>query len=112
MYVNNRDRGKIKWTALMLPEHVSMLRDWQAEDDKVPRPELNEFDFEEIQQQLESARMKQCVTQIRIWQDYKITGYIGTIEEIDIHNRLVILEDPYCTERIAADLIIAVQHLD
>lgn len=112
MYENNRDRGKIKWTALMLPEHITRLREWQAEDDKVPRPELSEFDLEEIQQQLESARMKKSMTQILIWQDDKISGYIGTIEDIDIHNRLIILEDPYCTERIPADLIIAVQHLD
>lgn len=96
----------------MLPEHIEKLRDWQAEDDKVPRPELSEFDLEEIQSQLQSAQMKQCMTQIRIWQDDRISGYIGTIIDIDIHNRLVILEDPYSMERIPADLIIAVQHLD
>lgn len=112
MYENNRDRGRIKWTALMLPERIAMLRDWHAEDDKTPRPELNEFDLEEIHQQLQSALLKKCMTQIRIWQDDKITGYIGTVEDIDIHNRLVLLEDPYSTERIPADLIIAVQHLD
>ncbi len=112
MYENVRDRGKIKWTALMLPEHIAKLREWQAEDEKVPQPVLSEFDLKEIQNQLESARMKKCMTQIRIWQEHKIIGYIGTVEEIDIHNRIIILEDPYNTERIPADLIIAVQHLE
>ncbi|WP_174734229.1 YolD-like family protein [Mesobacillus harenae] len=27
-----RDRGRIKWTSMMLPEHVKMLRDWADED--------------------------------------------------------------------------------
>ncbi|MCL6573783.1 MAG: YolD-like family protein [Bacillus sp. (in: Bacteria)] len=27
-----RDRGRIKWTSMMLPEHVKMLRDWVKED--------------------------------------------------------------------------------
>jgi hypothetical protein len=27
-----RDRGKIKWTAMMLPEHVKMLREWAEEE--------------------------------------------------------------------------------
>ncbi len=109
---NVRDRGKIKWTAMMLPKHIAKLREWQAEDDKAPQPVLSEFDPKEIQTQLESARMKRCMTQVSIWQDDRITSYIGTIEDIDIHNRLVVLEDPFSTERIPADLIIAVQHLD
>ncbi|MCJ8006751.1 YolD-like family protein [Lederbergia wuyishanensis] len=27
-----RDRGRIKWNSLMLPEHVTMLRKWTEED--------------------------------------------------------------------------------
>ncbi len=27
-----RDRGNIKWTAMMLPEHVKLLREWQEQD--------------------------------------------------------------------------------
>ena len=25
-----RDRGKIKWTSMMLPEHVQLIREWAA----------------------------------------------------------------------------------
>lgn len=27
-----RDRGNIKWTAMMLPEHLKLLREWQEEE--------------------------------------------------------------------------------
>ena len=43
-----RDRGKIKWTSMMLPEHVSMLRDWAQEDSYETRNELDEQKIEEI----------------------------------------------------------------
>jgi len=32
-----KERGKIKWTAMMLPEHVAQLREWQADHDKVKK---------------------------------------------------------------------------
>ncbi len=42
-----RDRGRIKWTALMLPEHVERLRAWQAEDEQPVRREPDEQQLEE-----------------------------------------------------------------
>ena len=42
-----RDRGNIKWTALMLPEHIERLRAWQAEDDLQIRKEPDEQQLEE-----------------------------------------------------------------
>ncbi|WP_148795752.1 YolD-like family protein, partial [Rossellomorea marisflavi] len=41
-----RDRGKIKWTSMMLPEHVKMLRDWAEEDSFEKRRELDEQELE------------------------------------------------------------------
>ena len=41
-----RDRGKIKWTSMMLPEHVTMLREWANEDSYETRNELDEQQME------------------------------------------------------------------
>lgn len=112
MLEQNRDRGKIKWTALMLPEHVGLLREWQKEDDYVMQPELSDFDLQDIQEQLESAMMRKCMTQVRTWKDGKVTGYLGTVEEIDLHNQLILLQDPFEIERIPATDIIAIEHMD
>lgn len=66
MLEHNRDRGKIKWTAMMLPEHISLLREWQAEDDYVKRPELSEWDLENIQEELERGLKMKCQTLVEI----------------------------------------------
>ncbi len=42
----NRYCGTIKWTAMMLPEHVQLLRELQAEDNIVPEPKHDEYDSE------------------------------------------------------------------
>lgn len=112
MLEHNRDRGKIKWTAMMLPEHIGLLREWQKEDDYIKRPELTEWDMKDIQEQLESAMLRKCMTQVRTWKDGKVTGYLGTVEEIDLCNQLITLQDPFEIERIPAVDIIAVQHVD
>lgn len=43
-----RDRGRIKWTSMMLPEHVKMLRDWVGEDSHETKRILDEQQFEEM----------------------------------------------------------------
>lgn len=50
-----KDRGNIKWTSLMLPEHVGVLRKWAEDIDKVPRPELDEQEWSEIEVTIHDA---------------------------------------------------------
>lgn len=109
MLEHNRDRGKIKWTALMLPEHVGLLREWQAEDDYVKRPELAEWDLETMQEELDRALKMKCQTLVETWHDGKVTSYLGTIESIDLHTRRVMLQDPFDLERIKFEDIVSVQ---
>ena len=79
MLENNRDRGRIKWTAMMLPEHVSALREWQEEDILGDRPELNEWDLQLIQEEIEFAYKRKCQTLIRTWENGKITEFQGEL---------------------------------
>ncbi|WP_244520535.1 YolD-like family protein [Fictibacillus solisalsi] len=37
-----RDRGALKWTAIMLPEHVKALRVFDRDQGKKVKPELDE----------------------------------------------------------------------
>lgn len=96
----------------MLPEHIKLLREWQADDTYIVKPELNESDLEEMQEQLNSALLRGCLTLIKIWDDGEIKNYTGTVERIDTHNQLVVLQDPFELERIPANKIISVQHMD
>lgn len=50
-----RDRGRIKWTSLMLPEHVRMLRDWAQEDLWEKPKEIDEQKLEEMDETIKQA---------------------------------------------------------
>lgn len=63
-----RDRGKIKWTALMLPEHVERLRAWQAEDAHPVRNEPDEQQLEEWNYIIAAAMETHQAITIKHWQ--------------------------------------------
>ncbi|OCA91007.1 hypothetical protein A8F94_03840 [Bacillus sp. FJAT-27225] len=50
-----RDRGRIKWTSMMLPEHVKILRDWVKEDSYEQQTELDEQQLELMNEVLGEA---------------------------------------------------------
>ncbi|MED1487873.1 MULTISPECIES: YolD-like family protein [Bacillus] len=50
-----KDRGNIKWTSMMLPEHVEMLRQWVKEDQAEPQKELDEQQLEFLNEALLEA---------------------------------------------------------
>lgn len=50
-----KDRGSIKWTSMMLPEHVKQLRDWEREEEEKGRNDLDEQQLEEMNQQIYMA---------------------------------------------------------
>ncbi|MGZ4159766.1 MAG: YolD-like family protein [Neobacillus sp.] len=50
-----RDRGRIKWTSMMLPEHVKLLRDWVKEDRYEEKKEMDEQQLELMNDTLSEA---------------------------------------------------------
>jgi hypothetical protein len=58
-----RDRGRIKWTSMMLPEHVKLLRDWVKEDRYEDKREMDEQQLERMNETLaEAIEFDQFVT--------------------------------------------------
>jgi hypothetical protein len=58
-----RDRGRIKWTSMMLPEHVKLLRDWVKEDQYEKQKEMDEQQHELMNETLsEAVEFDQLVT--------------------------------------------------
>ncbi|MFC8062242.1 YolD-like family protein, partial [Bacillus velezensis] len=43
-----RDRGAIKWTSMMLPEHLTQLKQDLLDVSKMEKPSLDEQQIEEI----------------------------------------------------------------
>ncbi|MDF1998786.1 MFS transporter [Peribacillus frigoritolerans] len=50
-----RDRGNKKWVSLMLPEHVKMLREYDASYNKIPKPSLDEQKYEQFNEIVSEA---------------------------------------------------------
>ncbi|WP_077309098.1 YolD-like family protein [Terribacillus halophilus] len=51
------DRGKIKWTSLMLPEHVEMLQQMGREIGIEKAPILDEQQLEELEQKVQQIQI-------------------------------------------------------
>ncbi|PSL34327.1 YolD-like protein [Planomicrobium soli] len=76
-----KDRGQIKWTAMMLTEHVQLLRELKKEDRYNDKPILDDFDLETIHEEIHLAYMRQCEIELCLWQNEnrKMTGRISAI---------------------------------
>lgn len=112
MHGEIKDRGNIKWQGLMLPEHIQMLREWYKEDDEVKRPELDEFDLQLIQEELDIAAKRKCEVLIETWRDKQIFKHRGIIERIDPAHREIVYESPFGMERVVLDEVVAVTLID
>ena len=59
----NKDRGTIKWTALMLPEHITRLHEWRTESEKQAEQPLDEWTATKIERLLlYSYKQQQPIT--------------------------------------------------
>lgn len=106
-----RDRGRIKWTAMMLPEHIAQLRDWQAEDESEPEPDLTEDDLPLLQEELEIAYKIQCDAVINTWRNGTKSTYIGKITELDSIRNLISVDGPYGKDNILVSDIIQIRSM-
>jgi len=107
-----RDRGNSKWTAMMLSEHVRELRKWMDQDNYTERPELNEWDLQSIQEELELAYKRQCETLIKTWDSGRIIQHHGIVEDVDLERLCIVLENSSGTEIIRVAAITNVQSVE
>ncbi len=87
-----RDRGNIKWTSMMLPEHVKLLRDWAKEDAFETQAELDEQQLAQMNEVICEAMAygkKLSITYFDRTRHYTIRGTIHYIDEIQQKLRIV-----------------------
>lgn len=79
-----KDRGTIKWTAMMLPEHVEMIKEFAKDYYKQPKPELDEQQIQEYERIIsEAIRLNQSVG-IEYWKDGFFQTAEGKIDHVDL----------------------------
>lgn len=107
-----RDRGTQKWTAMMLPEHVALLREHRIDQSKTPRPQLDEWDMDNIEETIGSAMKRNVEVNIKTWNDGEFTYRMGTITWIDLKRRTIELEDAFKSFTLPLDEIVDVSILE
>lgn len=103
-----RDRGSKKWVAMMLPEHVKLLREYMEEQKKTPRPELDEWDLDIIQENIQLAMKRNVEVEIKTWRNGAFHIHLGTITWVDINRRTIEMEDVLTSFTLQLDEIVDV----
>ena len=106
------DRGSKKWVAMMLPEHVKLLREYNVELKLEDKPDLNEWDLEAIHECLQLASIQKSDIKIKMWRDGQFFYNRGTIESIDLQRRTLELQDPFYLFSLKLDEIVDVTIMD
>lgn len=90
-----RDRGKIKWTSMMLPEHVKLLRDWVKEDSYEKQVEIDEQHLELMNEIIfDAMEFGKCVT-ITHFRNHRYELLIGQIHYWDEINQKLHIKDRF-----------------
>lgn len=98
----NRDRGVIKWTSLMLPEHVQQLKELAEKKKRKIAPSIDPQLYEEWNQLLTKAYHDKETIVVTILKDGIEEELQGLIHRIDPLNHCLILTDD---ERLAKTTI-------
>ncbi|XXM74093.1 YolD-like family protein [Lysinibacillus sphaericus] len=78
-----RDRGRIKWTSMMLPEHVKLLRDWAKEDTYEKKKELDEQELEVLNETVAEAMEFGKAVAITHYRNHRHELLVGLIHHAD-----------------------------
>lgn len=77
-----QDRGTMKWTSLMLPEHTKLLAEWKEHyNQKTPR-KLEQWELEELQQLIMQAQYSESSLLITVFKNGQFEHITGTINKI------------------------------
>lgn len=83
---NYKDRGRKKWTAMMLPEHISMLKEMNIDYEKESKPILDEYQLQEINEKIGTTVEFHMPLIFELWIDGFDEVFRGVInKEIDFY---------------------------
>ncbi|WP_281659142.1 YolD-like family protein [Halobacillus sp. Cin3] len=89
----NRDRGTIKWTSLMLPEHVEMIKQVWKEDERIEKPILDDQQLEEIGLKLQIALKDGLPVEVRYHNGFDFTYLLAKVIKMDVSTRRIKMYD-------------------
>ncbi|MFB5087046.1 YolD-like family protein [Psychrobacillus sp. PGGUH221] len=107
-----KDRGNKKWVAMMLPEHLKLIREYVDDQKKIPKPVLDEWDLDIIQENIQIAMKRNVDVEVKTWKNGEFNFQIGSISWVDLKGRTIEMEDVFKSNVIQLDDIVDVTVLE
>lgn len=99
------DRGNMKWTSLMLPEHLVELKKWKEEQFHDKKRELTDWELEELQQTIHRVTVMKKLVTLTLWDNNHLHDETGLITATDTNKKELLLETEMAIKRITFDKI-------
>ncbi|MGE7609698.1 YolD-like family protein [Peribacillus frigoritolerans] len=77
------DRGIIKYQGFFMPEHTKMLKELNNDNQKGPRPQLDEGQIDDMEQLILESLATQTILEIITWKSGFFSSRIGFVKRID-----------------------------
>ncbi|MGD6963972.1 YolD-like family protein [Fictibacillus phosphorivorans] len=107
-----RDRGNIKWQGMFLPEHVKLLREYDRENKKKIKPELDEQQLELMQETICDAMENNLYLCFTYFQNDDFRLMIGKVHYVDqFRGELRIMDKQNELQKIKLNDLINVSYL-
>ncbi|NLW24304.1 MAG: YolD-like family protein [Clostridia bacterium] len=104
-----RDRGKIKWTAMMLPEHKDLINKmYDRIYHKVEKPFLSEDRLAEFDKIVHEAYVNKKQLKFSVYENKRITEISGEIVKINYHKKSLIINSDDGFKEIKTNSIIEI----
>ncbi|WP_407272784.1 YolD-like family protein [Radiobacillus sp. PE A8.2] len=103
------DRGNIKWTSLMLPEHVEMLKNLWKEDQYSLPPQLDEQELERINYLIQMSIQQKLAVELITFQNRENHKYQGMITSMNTQQQTLRLVQIESTLTIPLKQIVDIQ---
>ncbi|WP_332274781.1 YolD-like family protein [Bacillus velezensis] len=88
-----RDRGTIKWTSMMLPEHLTKLKQDLLDVSKMERPYLDEQQIEEIDILVSEAMALNKELKFKLFKEGVAEDLIGTVQYLNYERHKLHVKD-------------------
>lgn len=99
------DRGNMKWTSMMLPEHLDLIKTWKQEQFYDKKRDLTEWELEEIENTIQRAYKMQKLVRLTLWDQNKLHDEVGRVTGIDAYKKELLLYTDFSIKRITFDKI-------
>ena len=95
------DRGSMKWTSMMLPEHLVEIKKWKEEQFHDKKRELTEWELEEIEQSIQRAFKSKKLITLMLWSNNYLHDKIGLVTGMDPYKKELLLDTDISVKRIS-----------